>query len=318
MSHGLKLAERFRVAYDGSPSARRQRVDPNVELEEARDRLCQAKIEETMRTIEKFYLLGQGFTEDDIIIVLNYLLKRDYPDVFNLTDHAYLLKRIICVPIEYIPRCPKIVEVDHHGQIKLRQSLNADNQLSHDKKLSLDTRKKYYSEYQIGMAMGDSVEKTVFKVLKDFFSGKDQNVVIIKGLEMKRINPERKQDSREMDLVVISHILGLIINIECQKQLKFKMAKLKEKIDANKNFFQDWFSADSSDKWKFVSLFYCEQHEYSQCCRCCQYLAKGETQLKQILERIVDRNKVPNLWSSFHYSVQLNSLCLLVFIFITN
>ena len=93
VSNAKKLAERFRVTDDGPPSARRQRVDPEVKIDEA-------MIEEIMRKIKQFYHLGQGFTEDDIIKVLNYLLLRDYPDIFNLTDHAYLLKTVICVPLE--------------------------------------------------------------------------------------------------------------------------------------------------------------------------------------------------------------------------
>merc|ERR1711860_396945 len=90
---------------------------------------------------------------------------------------------------------------------------------SEDRKLSAETMKTNYIDYQFGMAKGDSVEKTVFKVLKEFFSAIKQNVVIINGIEMERINPERKQDSREMDLVVINHSLGLIMNVECQHSL---------------------------------------------------------------------------------------------------
>ena len=53
----------------------------------------------------------------------------------------------------------------------------ADSQLPEDKKLCAK-RKTNYSEYQLSLAKGDSVEKTVFKVLKEFFSDLNQNVVI--------------------------------------------------------------------------------------------------------------------------------------------
>ena len=317
---GLKLAERFRVSDDdGPPSSRRQRVDPDVELEEARSQLSDVQIEEIKERIRRFYHLSQDCTEDDIIKVLNFLLLRDYPDIYNLTDYVYLLKQVICVPLEYIPRVPTIPVLD---QPKLKQSRMADSQLSEDKKLSAEMMKTNYSEYQLGMAKGDSVEKTVFKVLKDFFGDKDQNVVIINGIEMERINPERKQDSREMDLVVINHSLGLIMNVECQHSLNrgqtkrqgkkkngqpkpSKMENLQEKLDANKKFFDDWFGADISQRWKFISIFYCEELDnfYRQCSHCCQYLAKGETQLKGILQRltatsffqrIVQRNPIYN------------------------
>ena len=118
VSNAKKLADRFRVSDDGPPSARRQRVDPEVKIDEA-------MIEEIMRKIKQFYHLGQGFTEDDIIKVLNYLLLRDYPDIFNLTDYAYLLKKVICVPLEYLPRVPTIPVLD---QSKLKQSRMADSQ----------------------------------------------------------------------------------------------------------------------------------------------------------------------------------------------
>ena len=118
------------------------------------------------------------------------MLLRDYPDVFNLTNQAYLLKRVICVPLKYLPRVPTIPVLD---QSKLKQSLMADSQLPEDKKLCAK-RKTNYSEYQLSLAKGDSVEKTVFKVLKEFFSDLNQNVVIINGIEMEKINPERIQD----------------------------------------------------------------------------------------------------------------------------
>ena len=116
--------------------------------------------------------------------------------------------------LEYLPRCPTISLLDQsYKKSKLKQSLNADNRLSDEKKLTAETKKEY-SEHKFGMAIGDKVEKTVFKVLQEFFSDKnhkDQNVVIINGIEMERINPARKQESREMDLIVICHIKGLII-----------------------------------------------------------------------------------------------------------
>ena len=112
VSTGLKLAERFRVSDVGPPSARRQRVDPDMELEEARSQLSEVTIEETLRKIRQFHHLGQGFTINDVIKVLDYLLLRDCPDIFNLADHAYLLKAVICVPLEYIPRVPTIPVLD--------------------------------------------------------------------------------------------------------------------------------------------------------------------------------------------------------------
>ena len=142
VSNAKKLEDRFRVSDDGPPSARRQRVDPYVELEEASSQLSETKIEETKERIKRFYHLSQDCTENDIMKVLNYLLLRDYPDIFNLTDHAYLLKQVICVPLEYLPRVPTIPVLD---QSKLNQSLIADRQLPEDKKLSAETTKTNYS-----------------------------------------------------------------------------------------------------------------------------------------------------------------------------
>ena len=57
VSNAKKLADRFRVSDDGPSSARRQRVDPDVELEEGRSQLSEAKIEETKQRIQRFYHL---------------------------------------------------------------------------------------------------------------------------------------------------------------------------------------------------------------------------------------------------------------------
>ena len=51
MNHAVKLADRFRVSDNGPSSARRQRVDPDVELEEGRSQLSETKIEETKQRI---------------------------------------------------------------------------------------------------------------------------------------------------------------------------------------------------------------------------------------------------------------------------
>ena len=45
VSNAKKLEDRFRVSDDGPPSARSQRVDPDVELEEATSQLSETKIE---------------------------------------------------------------------------------------------------------------------------------------------------------------------------------------------------------------------------------------------------------------------------------
>ena len=113
LSNAKKLADRFKIVSDDGPtSARRQRVDPDVELEEITSQLSEAKIEETKERIKHFYHLSQDCTENDIMKVLNFLLLRDYPDVFNLTNQAYLLKRVICVPLKYLPRVPTIPVLD--------------------------------------------------------------------------------------------------------------------------------------------------------------------------------------------------------------
>ena len=51
VSNAKKLEDRFRVSDDGPPSARKQRVDPDVELEEGRSQLSETKIEETKQRI---------------------------------------------------------------------------------------------------------------------------------------------------------------------------------------------------------------------------------------------------------------------------
>ena len=294
----LSLAERFWAPDDGPTGARRQRVDPEVELEETRSRLSEAKVEHTLERIKRFYChLAQDWTSNYIMDILDGLLVRDCYEVSELSGDM-VLEEVVCVPMEYISRCPTIPELD---QTKLKQSLEIDNLLLEDKKLSADTKKKDYHDIIFGMARGDLVEKTVFKVLKEFFTNRNQNVVIINGIEMDRINPERKQDSREIDLLVINHTLGLIINIECQSLLdekqwkggaKSKMAKLKEKIEANKNFFDDWFGADICERWKFVSIFYCEELGYTPCSHCQRFLAKGEGQLKQVLDGLVQNTPI--------------------------
>ena len=43
VSNALKLVERFQVSDDGPPSARRQRVDPDIELEEAMSQLSESR-----------------------------------------------------------------------------------------------------------------------------------------------------------------------------------------------------------------------------------------------------------------------------------
>ena len=112
ISCALKLQDRFELDHDGPPSARRQRVDSNVELDEARSRFSELEIEKTRTNLKKFYHLGQDCSTDNIQEVMDILLKRDVPEIYDLTEDNPDLKEMVCIPKEFIPRVPTISALD--------------------------------------------------------------------------------------------------------------------------------------------------------------------------------------------------------------
>ena len=208
VNKGLKLQERFQISNEGPSNARKQRVDPKVELEEARSQISDLEIQETTQNMKDLYHLGQDCTLDNVSEIADVLLKRDLEEVYNLNLTNPKLEGLICIPKEFIPRIPTVSVLDKDKMVK---SVNSDS-------LSTDEVKKKSYINAFHNAEGDFVEKNAYNVTKEVFSKSEHNVVMIQGIELKRINPDRNAEARELDLLVIDQDLGMIINIECQKK----------------------------------------------------------------------------------------------------
>ena len=273
---GPKLRERFQNIEPedsaGPSSAKKSKIEPKLK---------------TSEDLKNLYRLGQDCSSNNVLEIADILLKRDIPEVYELTENSTELDEMICIPIEFIPRVPKIiVSNEEFCDNALTSEMDAlAESVRTDLHLTPEARKDY-SEHSFSMGVGDFVEKNAFNAAKEVFANKTLNVVMIQGIEIPRINPDRKAEARELDLLIIIEKLGLIINIECQKKFT-KVDKLAKKLEDHKNFFEDWFGAELNGNWKFVSMFYHEQKDFlKHCDHCWKYMACGKDELKRKLENL--------------------------------
>jgi len=109
---------------------------------------------------------------------------------------------------------------------------------------------------------GESVEKEVFKKLKNYFAKSNlQNVTIFSGWEDKGIF--KKGQSREFDFIIVSSDAKKVIHLEVKRTNNDKNKQLNDAISQlhkGYNFLSE--KVPFSNGWKFVSAVFLE---YDDC-----------------------------------------------------
>ena len=206
------------------------------------------------KIIEK-YLMGQNVVESNIPDLVNTLLKRDCPKIYYW-DGKKLLGPTF-VPPGFVPKYPKII--DHKDTKNLKDRLD---QMKILEEITQPEVEKMIKEQKRG-AVGDMAERAAFDVLQDFFKKMPGTFLVIQGLTMINIDPEKrkKKSERELDFVVIDGTYGIIINIEVKNHLteivkppenESSIDAAKRQVEENREFLEDWLGADISDKWHFL------------------------------------------------------------------
>ena len=107
--------------------------------------------------IENYEILGRNVAAQSIFELADLLLQKDFPDIANLNTESRLGP--IFLPNNFIPKIPKSKNCENQGEIPNQRS-----------------GKKFPG------AIGDFVERQVFDTLKVYFLPKDENVIIIQGM----------------------------------------------------------------------------------------------------------------------------------------
>ena len=101
--------------------------------------------------------------------------------------------------------------------------------------------------------------------MRYFKSKENEDVLIVQGIEMVKLDGKKGENVREMDFLVINFTYQYILNIEVKKWLGQIEGKSKNIIDeaivqleSNKAKLEDWFGADLKGDWRFVSALYCK------------------------------------------------------------
>ena len=229
-----------------------------------------------LEEIDDYYAMGQSLTLNSVPKVIDFLAIRDYPDLYNYNGKKRL--GAIFVPDSYNPVNPTMVYIDKE-------------------KLPEERTKKDLTD-----AVGDMAERSAYEVLKASFTHKKfkGSVLVIQGLEMLAIDPKKRhhKHGREMDFLIILRELSCIINIEVKNSLGLlPRKKVKLQLIENHQFFEDWFGADISSKWTWVSMVYTEKpfpDELKDAFEKNEFIASGKQELKKsCLKFCLDTKSTP-------------------------
>ena len=234
---------------------------------------------------------GQNKTTTTTPETADTYLQRDFKDIYGFEDKSKPLG-LTSVPIGFIPAKPNILSLDKDV---MKLSLKAENvSQENQKKLQGDRIK----------AVGDVAERSVYDTLKSFY-GEDrkETVLFIKNLHMLQVDGTARTiaNNREIDFVIVHYDLALIINIEVKNSFGLLQTQhAKVQLKENKLFIEDWFSADISDKWKYLSVLYIEQEiskaDKALSDQCKPFLISGKDEMVKFLKELHDEQpkvKVP-------------------------
>ena len=231
--------------------------------------------------INDYYAMGQNLTLNSVPEVIDHLAIRDYPAL-----HQYNGKRrlgAIFVPDSYNPKKPTMVYVDKERKPK-------------------SSTKKDFTD-----AVGDKAERSVYEVLKATMTHKKfkGSVLVIQDLNMLEIDPLKRQrrHDREMDFLIVHKELSCVINIEVKNSLFYlRRLEVQQQLTENHQFFQDWFGADISSKWTWISMVYTEQafpEDVKDTLEKNEFIASGRQAFKEKLLKILSRPQINTPVSEF-------------------
>ena len=232
--------------------------------------------------IQEYYILGQNIGTTSILELVELLLQRDYPNIAIFDGSKDGSVGPIFVPEGYLPKKPKVIDPDIAEEIQ--------SQFPDDKKLRGDVKQ----------TEGDLLERQVYQALQTHFkSRKNEDVLIVQGLEMVKIGGERGRNIHEIDFLIINFTYQYILNIEVKKwlgQIEGKpqniIYKARDQLYDNRNLIEDWFDADLKGNWRYVSALYCKGMEQvlKDCPNCNPFIATNENEVLNIMRSLDDEN----------------------------
>lgn len=140
------------------------------------------------------YFLGQGISVDTPEQAANLLLKREYPEIYNMSGFG-----TISVPEGFIPSITKLIDQDIIEKLEFECK---------------ETEKKYQDMSR--KFPGDFAERIAFDAIKKYYKEK-KNTVLVQGLEI--INLSNPCQHRESDFIVINMDKKFIWNLEVKNFL---------------------------------------------------------------------------------------------------
>ena len=232
--------------------------------------------------IQEYYILGQNIGTTSILELVELLLQRDYPNIAIFDGSKDGSVGPIFVPEGYLPKKPKVIDPDIAEEIQ--------SQFPDDKKLRGDVKQ----------TEGDLLERQVYQALQTHFkSRKNEDVLIVQGLEMVKIGGERGRNIHEIDFLIINFTYQYILNIEVKKwlgQIEGKpeniIYKARDQLYDNRNLIEDWFDADLKGNWRYVCALYCKGMEQvlKDCPNCSPLIATNENEVLNIMRSLDDEN----------------------------
>lgn len=213
-------------------------------------------------------MMANGVTCDNVDEAMDYLVKRDHPDISKLISEAYTpgMLGTKCLPPEFISKIPKAIVYEQYNQRRedatqssKRRKLEANGEIDErDEDEGLSEHPDYQKN---GQLQGDPAEREVFELVKRRLEkSKDDNLMLFSHEFMCD-----KDSKAEKDCIVVNLSRGYIMVIECKASKRKFMKGIRQLKDAKIRIQKVVNSVKGmSEKWKFVSLYYQKDKKFKQ------------------------------------------------------
>ena len=194
-------------------------------------------------------IAGNGVQIQSIVEGADYILQRDYPELFRLQDVSSGKGAKNFVPEYFLTKATNYPgpEVD----ARIRENLT-------EKKIGeLDMAKRVYR--------GDKPELDLYTALKKYFELTNDHITIFHGTKLYDMDITKQTGQnplKEKDFILVNGSRKYVMVIEAKKTFgaSDSLSKSYDQLRGVKCALESWFGVDLDESWHFVPAIYCQKN----------------------------------------------------------
>ena len=195
-------------------------------------------------------LAGNGVQIQSIVDGADYILQRDYPEIFSLQDISLSRGVQNFVPEYFLTKATNYPgpEVDS----RIRENLS-DEELK-----KFDCAKRVYR--------GDKPEMDLYTALKKFIESTNDHITLFHGTKLYDMDITKQTEEntlKEKDFILVNGSRKYVMVIESKKTFgaKDSLNKSYDQLRGAKRSLESWFGADLDESWHFIPGIYCQKNK---------------------------------------------------------